>query len=183
MTAAVVPAPRAEFSIGAFWLKFLLLQGALFITELLQPVQQHVIVPFNHGLAQLSAVIMQLFDSSVYARDAIIWNNNSHFGIEILAGCNAVEASILLISAIIAFPASLGYKLKGLLVEIVALHSVNLLRIISLFYLGQWSDQAFQWAHLYVWQALILLDAVVVWLWWIHRVPSAAKPQASRSRG
>ncbi|WP_049721351.1 exosortase H [Gilvimarinus polysaccharolyticus] len=171
MTSNTLAAPQAEFKIGLFWLKFLVLQGVLFVTELLQPVQQHVIKPFNYMLAQLSASILQIFDSSVYARDAIIWNTHTNFGIEILAGCNAVEASILLASAILAFPTSLSYKLKGLLVGMVALHGVNLLRIISLFYLGQWSETAFEWAHLYVWQALIFADAVIVWLWWMYRSP------------
>ena len=37
---------------------------------------------------------------------------------------------------------------------------------ISLFYLGPWTYTAFEWFPLYLWQALILLDALVVWLIW-----------------
>jgi len=46
-------------------------------------------------------------------------------------------------------------------------------RVISLFYLGQWNMQAFEWAHLYVWQALIMLDVLVVWLVWVRLLPKA----------
>ena len=43
--------------------------------------------------------------------------------------------------------------------------------IISLFYLGQWNMTAFvQWAHLYIWQALIMLDVLIVWLIWVRRI-------------
>jgi hypothetical protein len=46
-------------------------------------------------------------------------------------------------------------------------------RVISLFYLGQWDYQIFEWAHLYVWQALIMLDVLVVWLIWVRTLPRA----------
>jgi exosortase/archaeosortase family protein len=45
-----------------------------------------------------------------------------------------------------------------------------------LFYLGQWSKEWFDWAHLYIWQALIMLDALVVFLVWIRYLPQKATP-------
>jgi exosortase/archaeosortase family protein len=59
-------------------------------------------------------------------------------------------------------------KLVGLAVGLVAVQAVNLVRIISLFYLSQWSQPVFEFAHLYLWQALIMLDVVVVWLLWMR---------------
>jgi len=49
---------------------------------------------------------------------------------------------------------------------------------VSLFYLGQWNREWFEWAHLYAWQALIMLDAVVVWLLWIRHVESRRQAPA-----
>jgi hypothetical protein len=46
--------------------------------------------------------------------------------------------------------------------------------VASLFYLGQWNANAFQWAHLYLWQALIMLDVLIVWLVWIRTLPRPA---------
>jgi exosortase/archaeosortase family protein len=48
---------------------------------------------------------------------------------------------------------------------------LNIVRIISLFYLGQWNYDVFEWAHLYVWQALIMLDVLIVWLLWVRTLP------------
>ena len=50
----------------------------------------------------------------------------------------------------------------GLVAGVVAVQGLNIIRIISLFYLGQWNREVFEWAHLYVWQALIMLDVLVV---------------------
>jgi hypothetical protein len=47
-------------------------------------------------------------------------------------------------------------------------------RVISLFYLGQWNRDVFEWAHLYVWQALIMLDVLIVWLVWVRTLPAVS---------
>jgi exosortase H (IPTLxxWG-CTERM-specific) len=91
--------------------------------------------------------------------------------VSIEAGCNGVEATIVLIAAILAFPASWGRKLAGLAAGIVAVQGLNVVRVISLFYLGQWDFQVFEWAHLYLWQALIMLDVLVVFLIWVRTLP------------
>jgi hypothetical protein len=44
-------------------------------------------------------------------------------------------------------------------------------RIISLFYLLQWNKEWFEWAHLYIWQALIILDALIIFILWIRWLP------------
>jgi exosortase/archaeosortase family protein len=64
----------------------------------------------------------------------------------------------------------------GLAIGAAAIQSLNLLRVVSLFYLGQWNREWFEWAHLYAWQALIMLDAVIVWLLWIRHVDSRPAP-------
>ena len=51
------------------------------------------------------------------------------------------------------------------------MQGLNIVRVISLFYLGQWNCDVFEWAHLYVWQALIMLDVLIVWLVWVRTLP------------
>ena len=50
----------------------------------------------------------------------------------------------------------------------LAVQGLNVVRVISLFYLGQWNTQVFNFAHEYLWQALIMLDVLVVWLLWVR---------------
>ncbi len=155
-----------------FLLSFLLIQAALFFIEMLQPVQQAIILPWTDFLAKISASIMLLFDTNIEVYGKIIRSSINHFAVSIEPGCNGVEAMIVLLAAIIAFPAPLIYKIKGLIIGFIAIQGMNLIRIISLFYLGQWSQVAFDWAHLYIWQALIMLDALIVFLIWIRFIPN-----------
>ena len=68
-------------------------------------------------------------------------------------------------------PSPFKSKIIGFVIGFFAIQALNLVRIISLFYLGQWSMVAFEWFHLYLWQALIILDALVVWLIWLRTLP------------
>ena len=95
------------------------------------------------------------------------------FAVSIESGCNGVEATIVLIAAILAFPAPWKRRFVGLAVGVVAVQGLNIIRVISLFYLGQWNLDVFEWAHLYVWQALIMLDVLIVWLIWVRTLPAS----------
>lgn len=155
-----------------FSILFIVLLLGLFVIEVLQPVQQHVVLPFTAGLADISVFIIRLFDSGVGSAGKVITDIESGFAVSIEPGCNGVEALIVLFAAIFAFPASFKHKLIGFSIGFVAIQALNLVRIISLFYLGQWNMTWFEWFHLYLWQALIILDALVVWLIWLRKLPA-----------
>ena len=104
----------------------------------------------------------------------MLQSGHNGFAVAIEAGCNGVEASIVLVAAMLAFPAPWKRKLLGLAVGVVAVQGLNIVRVISLFYLGQWRLDVFEFAHLYVWQALIMLDVLIVWLLWVRTLPRAA---------
>ena len=143
---------------------FLLILVTLFTLEMLMPVQTHVIVPFTEFLAWLSAAIIQPFDSSVLAYGKILQFKDSGFAVSIESGCNGVEATIVLIAAVIAFPASWRSRVLAIGLGFLAVQVLNIARIISLFYLGNWNMEFFTWIHLYLWPALIMLDVLIVFI-------------------
>ncbi|MCF7983567.1 MAG: exosortase H [Thiohalocapsa sp.] len=147
---------------------------ALFTIELLGPVQSLVIQPFTAGIAKVSAVVLQSFDSTVAAQGIVLWNRETGQGVSIQPGCNGVEAMIVVFAAIVATTATWRQKLTGTVIAFAAIQALNLVRIISLFYLLQWNETWFEWAHLYLWQALIMLDALVIYLLWLRMLPPVA---------
>lgn len=162
-----------------FLLVFVLILAVLFAAELLQPVDRHVIEPFTAGIARVCVWIVDLFDPQVIAQGKILRSTANGFAISIERGCNGVEAVIILVSAMLAFPAPWKYRLAGIGVGFVAIQGLNLVRIISLFYLGQWNRMWFDWFHLYLWQALIVLDALVVFLLWLRWLPRNPLPTSA----
>lgn len=150
---------------------FVVIQFALFVAELTPPVQAHFVVPFTEGVAAVSAGLVTLFDDGVVAAGRVIRSLDNGFAVSIEAGCNGVEAMIVLAAAIFAFPAPWVRKIAGFVIGTLAIQALNIVRIISLFYIGQWNMQVFDWAHLYVWQALIMLDVLIVFLIWLRTLP------------
>ena len=144
----------------------------LLTVELLNPVQAHVVQPFTGLLASLSSALILPFDDTVVASGRILRDGTSGFAVSIESGCNGVEAAIVLIAGVLAFPATVGQKMAAIVVGFLAIQSLNILRIVSLFYLGQWNYGVFEWTHLYFWPVLIMLDVLVVfaiYLRWLTR--------------
>ena len=159
-----------------FFVLFLLIQATLFGLELTPPAQTWFVMPWTSALAQISTAIVTAFDPNVVADGKVMRSTSNGFAVSIEAGCNGVEATIVLLAAILAFPAPWKHKLAGLAAGVVAVQGLNVLRVISLFYLGQWSMTWFEWFHLYLWQALIIIDALVVWLLWLRWLPPTVEP-------
>lgn len=162
-----------------FFILFVLILVTLFGLELLQPVQQFVVLSWTALLAKVCVALVSLFDGSAMAQGKVLSNAITGFGVSIEPGCNGVEAFVVLCAAIGAFPAGWKHKLLGLGAGFVAIQVLNVLRVISLFYLGQWNMDVFNFAHTYLWQALIMLDVLAVWLIWMRSI--APKSESSPS--
>ena len=48
------------------------------------------------------------------------------------------------------------------------IQTLNVVRIISLFYLGQWSYIVFEWFHLYLWPVFIMMDVLLAFAIYLH---------------
>lgn len=161
---------------------FLLVLITLFTLEMLVPVQEHVIVPFTEALARLSASIIQPFDDSVRAHGKVLRFRDTGFAVSIEAGCNGIEATIVLIAAVLAFPAGWKPRLVAIAAGFVAIQSMNIVRIISLFYLGNWNMDVFSWIHLYLWPALIMLDVLIVFIVYLRYLSRDAEVGQSKGK-
>ena len=156
-----------------FALVFILALGTLFTAELTAPAQRLAVLPWTAGIASASAGLITLVDAQVIASGKVLRSTANGFGVSIEAGCNGIEAALILIAAMLAYPAPWRHRAIGIVAGLTAVQALNIIRVISLFYVGQWSLQVFEWLHLYIWQALIMLDVLIVWLIWIRTIPVA----------
>ena len=163
-----------------FILLFCGVLAVLFAVEMLKPVQEAIIQPFTGLLATVSTAVVMPFDDTVIAQGRILRDATTGFAVSIEAGCNGVEAAIVLIAGIVAFPASLKNKVIAILAGFLFVQALNIVRIISLFYLGQWNYTVFEWFHLYLWPVLIMLDVLIVfaiYLQWLGKQYAEAEGQ------
>lgn len=155
-----------------FFLTFLLIALALFGVKMLPPVQHAVVAPWTALVARASAFFVHLIDpDAIFLHGRVLYSPSPRFRITIDPACSGLEACIVLTAALLAFPATWGERLRGLLPGILALQTINLVRLVSLFFIGKkGGQQAYDIAHTYVWQALIVFSVFCIWLLWVRHV-------------
>jgi exosortase/archaeosortase family protein len=90
------------------------------------------------------------------------------FGYEVGIGCTGLLPAMVLVIAILAAPAGLAEKGRGLAVGVPIVLAVNLLRLAHLFYLGVYAPRLFGPAHEVVWEAGIVLATFATWAFWFR---------------
>lgn len=106
-------------------------------------------------------------------RDGTVIGVNG-FRVDVSGQCSALYETALLGSAILASPGSLGRRLLGVLAGTSVLFVLNLVRIGSLVLIGAFAPQWFDYAHLFVWQALLVAAVAACWLAWLGEARTAA---------
>lgn len=128
--------------------------------------------------ASASAGLLSVVEQNVSASGKTIRGRTS---LTIERGCDAIEPSALFIAGVLAFPAALFRKVPGLLVGTICLMLLNLVRIVSLFYIRLYAPSWFDFMHVQVWQAVFIFLAILFWILWAvwairERQPAAAAP-------
>ena len=162
-----------------FLVLFVVLLGAGFTLISVNWVNDHVIEPFTGGIARASGAALNLLGQHVTMQGTVI--RSSRFAVNIRNGCNGVEAMLIFLAAVLAFPASWKSRLAGLGLGILAIQVVNLVRVVALFLTGIYFPKIFDTSHTVIWQTIVILFGVVLWIFWANRFatpPAPAEPAA-----
>ena len=121
--------------------------------------------------ARWTSYALNLLGSSTSVDGTIL--SSDSFAVNIVAECTAAGPLVLFIGAVAAYPAHVKAKGLGVLLGLVVLTAVNLVRIMSLFWIGSNFPDHLRMAHLLVWQTAIIVLAIIVWLFWVERMAHA----------
>jgi exosortase H (IPTLxxWG-CTERM-specific) len=160
-----------------FLVLFLVVLGGSFALISLNWVNDHAIEPFTAVVARASGAGLNLLGQQVTLQGTVIKGNR--FAVNIRNGCNGVEAMLIYLAAVIAFPASWRARLLGLGLGAVAIQLVNLVRVIALYLTGVYFPKIFDASHTVIWQSIVILFGVLLWILWANRwATPAASPMA-----
>jgi exosortase H (IPTLxxWG-CTERM-specific) len=98
--------------------------------------------------------------------------------LSIQEGCDASEATALYVAACLAFPAAWESRLRAAALGVGVIFVLNVLRVVTLFYVGRYAPDWFDVAHVDVWPVLILLDCVILWTLWARQAPRVRRAVA-----
>ena len=168
MTETRTPPDRRGLSREArFLLIFLALLGGGFTALSLNQVNDAFVVPFTGLVAKVSGWTLGAIGQEVVMRGTEI--HGARFAVDIQNGCNGLETVLIFVSAVLAFPASWKARGIGLGLGTLAIQLVNLVRVVALFLTGAYFPQWFDSSHTVVWQSLVILFGVLLWMFWASR--------------
>ena len=114
--------------------------------------------------ASLTAFVINLSWVDVVAETTTVWSDS--FGMRIIPECTPLLPAAILVRGVIAFPGPWTHKLIGVVGGFLILSVINVVRLASLFYVGMWAPSQFDTAHVLVWQSLMIVSTVALWIVW-----------------
>ena len=157
-----------------FLILFLTTLGVSFTVLALRQVNDAFVTPYTAVIAQMSGFVLRIFGEKATVTGCVV--SSPRFAVTIYNGCNGLITSLIFVSGVLAFPAKFSAKLIGVIGGLLTIQLINLVRIVSLFYIGIFLPHHFNEAHIFVWQSLVIIAGISLWIVWAHKF---AHPQES----
>jgi len=164
-----------------FLIFFVLILGGSFTLISWNPVNDRVIEPFTAAIARAGGATLNLLGQQTSMNGTII--RSERFAVNIRNGCNGVEAMLIYFAAVLAFPATWKSRLLGVGLGFVAIQLVNLLRVVALFLTGVYLPKLFDSSHTVIWQTVVILSGVLLWILWANRFAGPLPAASSAPKG
>jgi exosortase H (IPTLxxWG-CTERM-specific) len=154
-----------------FLVIFLAILGVAFTTIALNQVNDAVVIPYTGFVARLSGAVLGLLGEDITVAGCDV--SSPRFAVTIYNGCNGLITSLIFVSGVLAFPASWRAKAVGVVAGLLAIQAINLVRIVSLYYIGVFLPDYFDESHILIWQSLVILAGVGLWIVWARSAATA----------
>lgn len=133
--------------------------------------QQHFVISHLKQIALLSGTVLQFLGTSCTISETSIMS--PRFSVNVIQGCDSIYPTAMLWAALLAYPSTLRSKLIGMCGGAIVLFIINIIRIVTMFYIGIYVPSLFDMVHVYAWQALFILLTLAVWLLWAAKISRA----------
>ena len=149
-----------------FGAKFCILT-VLFYLFLLLPVCKHMVSAFTVMDARLSGVILNFLGQHNHVIGVTLWSGDKSV-ISVLPLCSGFDFLCLFTAAVLVFPVPFAKKLPGMLIGIPLLLALNLVRIMSLFFIGIHYPRVFTIVHEEIWAMILVIASIILYITWIR---------------
>jgi exosortase H (IPTLxxWG-CTERM-specific) len=164
-------AAKPPISIKRFAFTYVILMGAFFALISFTPLQKIIDLNgiYSRLIAAITAKVINITGLTCTANGTNI--NLPTVTLDVVFGCNGLDAAMIFAIAVIAFPASWKKKLIGIVCGSVALQIINIIRIVFLAYLanaGIHAKNYFEYIHLYVAQGLMIAISLGIFFLYLN---------------
>ncbi len=139
-----------------------------------------IIQAFIRATATIEYLIFHFISGDARLDGKMVWYGQ--FVVKIIDECTGLYEMLIFSAAVLAFPTSWAKRGLGLLMGCPLIYLFNVVSIAGLIVVGRYWSTAFDFMHLYFWQATMIAMITSVWLLWIVKVVQREDQTASDSR-
>jgi len=157
---------RKAVNIRRFILTYFLLMGAFLFLMRYEPILQHIDINniYSKSIVYITHDVLNFLNVKSTCHGTII--TLPGISLDVKFGCNGLEAVMIYVVAILAFPARWKMKLIGILAGFILIQIINIIRITALAYAAVHFQAQFETIHTYVAQGFMI--AVVLGIFFIY---------------
>jgi len=149
------------------WIPSLIGAGVALAALLVLASQDAAMASIQRTLAVISSGILNLFGQHTDVVGTTV--QSGVFGITVVTACTGLFITGLFLIAVMAFPTHWRSKAIGAGIGIGGIFIVNIVRLVSLYFIGVHWPGFLDAAHQLIWQSLLIVIAVALWLLWAGR--------------
>lgn len=149
-----------------FWLGFASVM-TLFYFFAVQPIYiENIQQPVSSLFATVTAGVLNFFGQEATSNGMNIIS--PAYSLSIKKGCDAIAPIMLVVTGVLLFPAEWKKKLIGIGIGLGSLFLLNLIRIVSLYFIGIHAPDMFEFMHIEFWQVVFIGLAILYFFYWLN---------------
>jgi exosortase/archaeosortase family protein len=146
---------------------FIACTGILWALISLSWIITTIIEPLSSSLAWTVTAILQILGQPVSQMGLFV--NSPLINLEVTPACTGIYQIVVLIGGLIAWSTSGRERVRGILIGTSLLMSINIFRIISIYYSALIIPDWVPIIHGVVWEGVMVLFVPLFWIYWVNR--------------
>jgi len=160
-------------------MKFVILAaifGISFYTLFSRFAESRVLINTVFITAKCTSFVLNLFGIEATTHAHMVFLDN--FSFEVVYECVGIFPIIIFASFVLAYPTKLRNKLIGIAIGVPFIYLFNIFRLIVMALVGNTHPQYFDFLHEYLWQVVVILVIVMLWILWMTKVVKSEREVA-----
>lgn len=126
-------------------------------------------------LVKSTAIVLEVFGYSAFIYADAVGIDGTH-GVLIGAPCNGMELFALFAGFIIIFPGKIKDKLLFIPLGLLAIHVLNIFRLVALALVVLYKPDSLEFNHKYTFTVLVYAFIFILWMIWVNRFALKHQP-------
>jgi exosortase H (IPTLxxWG-CTERM-specific) len=156
------------FKIWRFLVIYIVLMGIFWFLIGYKPVQNIVNINgrYTDFIIYVTVKLLGLAGNPATVHGTVISLPST--SVEVVFGCNGLEAVLIYSIAVLSFPSAWKHKLLGIVFGFIMIQFINIIRILVVIYVADKFQRIFELVHVYLAQGLMIAVSLGVFLLYLR---------------